>query len=656
MGGAFVCLTLFSSLVIACSLGTGTRVRGNAVALSAGRWLSLSVTAYFAALFLALFLAPCLAYGEELETTEVIGTIDSFDELPSIDATEGVEVLGDGEELPGDALEDTFDVRRIDDGMLLAVKGSDGTIVVKSVVSPEPLSTAAGMLWDYLSKALTRSQLVYAIENDLAWRWYHADSVKRAKVPLVPSNDRLYTPLNNDTFTGSGSAQEQYDRWYRYNHQFWPLTFPYELRTIDGGSWSPSSGASISDFQNYAAWYNWFEGISESNGGSITNPQPLSVVQKPIKQDGEEYTGTAPSYTGQDVSISFTEAQYSTITSRLQARPYGLVLRVRRDVSGSGSTIAYILVSETPISVTVNEISNTALITSGVRVKQYNVVITGTDMYVSTSSSTGATQASLNWGNSMAFSKVNNDNGNTYNITYACWMYSNQGISSGGGNPSVPVYPTYPEMTKPQQPSVTINAPTYNTYTTNETTTTTADLTPILNAIRILNDNTVNGFDNLTESLDTHFDNVHRMLEAWFTDFSNWLELIYEELQQVNRYLEGIYFNTSGNDEAPIYPDLEDGNTIEQQTDVNLELLKKKFPTSIPWDLYGILTLLETAPVAPSITLPVVMTEYTITIDLSDFSPMAAVSRRMSVLLFAVGLLMNTKRIASIDIGANHGN
>ena len=663
LGGA-VCLRLFRRWSISHLRTTGTQGQESAVVPYFGLLRSLSLLALCLALSLLSLLISRTAYGEEYATEpfEVVEQIENLDDVQELEEIEGVTVLDENEEWPEDVKPDSFVAKRTDEGFVLAMSDAKGAVSVKSI-SANPAGAAWELFVGYMKQVLNRQQAFYVMAKDLAWRWYHADATKQAKIPLIPKNDGQYTPLTNATFMSAGDADAQYAKWERYFTQFWPILVlnVYYLNTFEGGgSWSPAGSVNdLTAYQEYAKWYNWFEGITDTPASSTQYPITSPVIMTCVAPYNSK-----PEMLGTTSELTLTNVDSLNASMNNTGYTYIMIVSTPGSSAGGGSSMSAInrvFFSESPMTVLVTEsdVSTESFktykytVTSETNMKgnSYNFSVDCITREGMQNGTTGISSVpSINLGNSYEFTKTQNSPAKYPNCV---------AVSQNGGaviQPSEPVYPNYPTQSTPQQPNVTINAPTYNTYTTNENTTTTVDLTPILNAIRILNDNVVTGFDNLSGTLDTHFDNLHRMLEAWFADFSNWLELIYEELQQVNRYLEGIYFNTSGNEEAPIYPDLDDGNSVEQQTDVNLELLKKKFPTSIPWDLYGILTLLETAPVAPSFTLPVVMTEYTITIDLSDFSPMAAVSRRMSVLLFAVGLLMNTKRIASIDIGANHGS
>lgn len=70
------------------------------------------------------------------------------------------------------------------------------------------------------------------------------------------------------------------------------------------------------------------------------------------------------------------------------------------------------------------------------------------------------------------------------------------------------------------------------------------------------------------------------------------------------------------------------------------------FPFCIPFDVYDAITLFSAAPVAPNMPLKMTWegTEYGFDIDLSPFDTVAAVLRRMEIIVFIVGLAVVTRR------------
>jgi hypothetical protein len=79
------------------------------------------------------------------------------------------------------------------------------------------------------------------------------------------------------------------------------------------------------------------------------------------------------------------------------------------------------------------------------------------------------------------------------------------------------------------------------------------------------------------------------------------------------------------------------------------EMITKKFPFSIPWDLYNSVTILSATGKAPVFDIPfkasVVGVNTSIHIDLSIFDPVAAVARWGLSLLFLIALIILTGRL-----------
>lgn len=75
---------------------------------------------------------------------------------------------------------------------------------------------------------------------------------------------------------------------------------------------------------------------------------------------------------------------------------------------------------------------------------------------------------------------------------------------------------------------------------------------------------------------------------------------------------------------------------------------KSHFPLSLPWDMLAIVGLLAHEPVTPAVEYPIVYNGTTlaeIEFDLSDYEDVADISRKMSVIVFAMGLLITYPQI-----------
>ena len=263
--------------------------------------------------------------------------------------------------------------------------------------------------------------------------------------------------------------------------------------------------------------------------------------------------------------------------------------------------------------------------------------------------------------------------------------YYLSGVSGGGTGGPIPdpdpVNPPDPDPVTPvPDPEPVDPGDNWTTIVNNvyNVTQTHVDLQPVIDAISIVNQsiqqgnrnlntintNLLNGFQALLGQIDAWaswwsdtWSYYVLWLQSWFSNFGDIFEGMRLEMAEyandVIIWLNMIYNEINNLNNAPVIePTIESGNTLQTQTQVNLDALKRKFPTSIPWDLEIIIRLLEAPPLAPDFYLPVVYSNYTVEIDFSPFEPMAAVSRRMSVLLFAVGLLMNTKKLVTIEVAS----
>ena len=75
---------------------------------------------------------------------------------------------------------------------------------------------------------------------------------------------------------------------------------------------------------------------------------------------------------------------------------------------------------------------------------------------------------------------------------------------------------------------------------------------------------------------------------------------------------------------------------------------KTHFPLSLPWDMLAIVGLLAHEPITPAVDYPIVYDGTTlaeIEFDLSDYEDVADISRKMSLIVFAMGLLITYPQI-----------
>lgn len=537
----------------------------------------------------------------------------------------------------------------------IVVTEGDKARLVNVAKSGSSESSDTSELWEKALDALlvgpcTQAEATARIMDDLAWRYYHYPD-KREKVPVVPGGEfgqgDRFQPLNH---------YSNYGEFLQKNRMVYDTSafiFYYHLVELNSGkSWN-SGTWNYEDL--YRDWYNYYEGITDTpSNENQEGPYTFPITMTGIKGNwGATNATNGTPVEDTTVTLDVNSESIATNINNKVGNAFSIILFVSAFSNNSGSTgttAIYLLVSESPINVTIAD--------NGVQPNGNNTPVYSIQY---SSESTVSTYRYSAYTSTRENNKIYSYQSNILNYNgHIRAVYSSQSIGTGNQNPTEPVYS--PPIDKPTSPDVPtpapVNTPTSPNITNVNVTQTDVDLQPVIDAISVLNTNMVNHFNGLETFMGDWFSALFDMLTDWRDMWIEYTGALYEDLTDylwnIERLLNQLLLQETS--EPVVNPTIDDGNTADQQATVNLELLKKKFPTSIPWDLYGILTLLETAPVAPTFTLPVVMTEYTITIDLSDFSPMAAVSRRMSVLLFAVGLLMNTKKIASIDIGANHGN
>lgn len=94
---------------------------------------------------------------------------------------------------------------------------------------------------------------------------------------------------------------------------------------------------------------------------------------------------------------------------------------------------------------------------------------------------------------------------------------------------------------------------------------------------------------------------------------------------------------------------------LPSKTDISLpKLIITKFPFSIPFDLYAMLSLLAADPVEPVFRIPIeirnpiknnLLVDYDIVIDFSGYSTWIELIRWGEYILFVVGLAMITRNV-----------
>lgn len=603
------------------------------------------------------------------ETTpdDVLKRLDGSTTIEKLSTEEDVVLVED--EWPDGVIESSIKSKATPEGLVFAAKA--GSKVALRIAAPDPVGPALTVLKSILSAVYTRNQAIWGIEQDLAWRWYQHED-KRAKVPVLSKNDHRFAALGTPTFVNAGNAQKQYDTWYSHAQQFYPIPIGYKLAAFGGGDWNPTGTFNIDDYEEYAKWYNYFEDVIETPPEGLGDY--IELVPR-LRQESNTYTAinfyeydsfndSTLDYVASNNVVRFnfnslyeSESYREPTTARLYYTQNVKEWMAQQESDGkklffyinNGSMIIFVCKSYTVTRTEISTINGTYDNPDSVTFeegKYWQVSVSGngqtvnkgaggfyqqTPVYRLTSVPTGS-------GTSIATQSF-----------YIGWITGHVDIDSGQNEP-VYFQPTQ-DTIRPIPPTVTPENVTYVTYNQVSNTTTTVDLQPILDAIRNLDRNVQIGFDNVIAAIESCCDNMRTFLNVWLSDIFNWYDLMLNELQKQTRWLEAIYYSKANDVIVQNDDETDEGVDLQIQWENNLSQLERKFPLSIPWDLYGVLALLDAPPQAPVFTLPVVMTEYTVEVDLSDFEPMASISRKFSVLLFVVGLLMNTKKLISITIG-----
>lgn len=145
--------------------------------------------------------------------------------------------------------------------------------------------------------------------------------------------------------------------------------------------------------------------------------------------------------------------------------------------------------------------------------------------------------------------------------------------------------------------------------------------------------------------------NAVEMNKTFFQSVLDYLKKIYDAI-----VLDGIIDNVkdflSLDDELSVGAYIED---IMVETSELNEMVKVKFPTSIPWDVLALVRLLACEPQTPHFEIPVHLdllgnkVEYEIVLDLEQFERVAIFGRGFLSILFSIWLLLITKRILYKD-------
>lgn len=137
----------------------------------------------------------------------------------------------------------------------------------------------------------------------------------------------------------------------------------------------------------------------------------------------------------------------------------------------------------------------------------------------------------------------------------------------------------------------------------------------------------------------------------FFQSVLDYLKKIYDAIV-LNGIIDNVKDLLSLDDELSVGAYIED---IMVETSELNQMVKVKFPTSIPWDVLALVRLLACEPQTPHFEIPVHFdllgkkVEYEIVIDLEQFERVAIFGRGLLSILFSIWLLLITKRILYKD-------
>lgn len=538
----------------------------------------------------------------------------------------------------------------------------------------EDFNPAESVYDTIVGNSVSWGQQRWLVAEDLAWRYYQADPSLRDVQPLVPAYPNV----------GRLSDYSDYEEW-RVNAiaNGFMVTFPYNFNDLDGNAqWDVNTPNHEIEYEK---WYNYYEGITSgggSGGESALDGQYVylgagtGLVRTGRNSTSQSSYADASSFNGR---LSLSQSQ----VSRVESNQYAVAVMVN---FGYNSTTniplrSYIFTSDSPISANVS----TSASAYGFG-NYYTINVTGSnftycyynDSYpnnVGPDTTDGYITGYVKYGSETT--------GSSFQITDASayWLVDVNNPSGGGGNqPTEPVYPTPYQPATPEPPTsppdnnptnVNIGGNTYN----NNTGTTNADLTPLLEMLRIINSNIIEfetGFNNYANKVQEYLSNIYDMVYGFLQNIQDEIDdygrLILEELREANQWLAYIFYSLGqggGSQPDPVVkPDdwwswlgnLADGLLGDLPTELTaltgtMQALRSVFPFSLPWDLGVLLGLFVATPVTPVLDIPFGYSANGITyihVDCSAWNNVMATVRSIELVAFAAGLAFKTRDLLKV--------
>lgn len=622
--GVLICCFLFCSL---CQWSTTTSASRSAAVARPITTKTLSLSLFSLLCCLMLFgLHPGLAFAD-----------DEVTELP--DNYVQVQLMRSS----------PTDVVMIDDGVA-ELRSLSNT----REVSINPAQTVFSELVKQWGNQATAAQVTNSIIFDLAWRYYNYPE-KADKIPFKPARTYSSSGMYNKVYSLQECASygdfltknktdvlngafENY-KLYELNHQ--------------SKSWDSTSPAAE---MLYTEWYEYYEGTPSSGGNepqggyytyALTNVFRNVNYGYAFKYNNVLYGWShRTGYDVVDVADGCTASLSTSLLASYDSSVYDVCVIITNGTTWAANRpkIGIYVIPKGQYTYTFDQSTNELQLTinSGSRYYSGGSQLTQSLSGLSGSNPFQFTCASFNYSTGTGNGSMIQNTGTVYGYAYYIGPFS--GSSSGGSSDPVPS-PGIPETPTPSAPVVNnINAPTYNTNNYTTINQTDVDLQPVIDAISVLDDNMQLGFDGLYNMIYDWFNAIKQTMEEWRDNLFSYMATLYADTAEYLETIIWILYNLEIQVDTPYVP-VPDVDTININYNNSVDRLSTKFPFSIPWDIKLILVLLEQPPQAPEFDLPVVMSDYTVHIDLSPFEPMAEISRFFSLLFFTAGLMMNTKKL-----------
>lgn len=173
--------------------------------------------------------------------------------------------------------------------------------------------------------------------------------------------------------------------------------------------------------------------------------------------------------------------------------------------------------------------------------------------------------------------------------------------------------------------------------------------------------------EDLLQQILEELKNSNNAPEHWYDDIIDYLDKILSQLKSIKRWavidtvIDGVDAIADWFDLIhDILSDADNGmesavSTLSSALDEATGLLKKKFPFSVPWDIFFFVTLLAAEPETPHFEVPIdfdvssidMQVHYDFVVDFADYQYLSDIFRVILSMTYAVGLLKMTAGIVN---------